>query len=78
MVHVLYTHLQLIRVLIHVHTCTLCNEILFFILQENGGKLPGNIRPFERLTTDQMKEELRARQIYDFRSTKEGYQRETK
>ena len=32
--------------------------------------MPGNIRPFERLTTDQMKEELRARQIYDFRSTK--------
>ena len=34
------------------------------------GKQPGTIRPFERLTSDQLKEELRAREIYDFGSTK--------
>ena len=34
------------------------------------GKQPGIIQPFERLTNNQLKEELRAQEIYDFGSTK--------
>jgi hypothetical protein len=34
------------------------------------GKQPGSIRPFDRLTSTQLKKELRARKIYDFGPTK--------
>ena len=34
------------------------------------GKQPGIIQPFERLTNEQLKQELQAQEIYDFGSTK--------
>ena len=41
-----------------------------YVLTGKYGKQPGIIRPFEHLTINQLKEELRARKIYDFGSTK--------
>lgn len=41
-----------------------------YVLTGKYGKQPGIIRPFEHLTNNQLKEELRARKIYDFGSAK--------
>ena len=41
-----------------------------YVLTGKYGKQSGIIRPFERLTNNKLKEELRAREIYDFGSTK--------
>ena len=48
---------------IYMYTC-------MYILTGKYGKPPGIIRPFERLTNKQLKEELRVREMYDFGSTK--------
>lgn len=41
-----------------------------YVLTGRYGKQPGIIRSFERLTNNQLKEELQARAIYNFGSTK--------
>ena len=68
---------------VHVHACNtycihMCMQYMtectmhihMYMLTGKYGKQPGIIRPFERLTNDQLKEELRARELYDFGSTK--------